>query len=145
MRRFLAFLLLGVLFLQATPLTANAHDHSWRWGKCRFQYKDGKKNWSPTEVKLTIKCAEHKFPSSLTTALYIAERESGFRQFAKNPYSSASGVYQFIDSTWSSLRYNHLSKFARRWKLHTSVWDARANVMIAVKWAARSGWCPTWC
>jgi soluble lytic murein transglycosylase-like protein len=143
LKRFLAILLVGAVFLSinATPAQAG---QSWRWNKCRFQYYDGKKNWSPTEVKLTIKCAEAKFPSSLTTAMAVADRESNFYQFADNPYSSASGVYQFIDSTWSSLRYNHLDDFARRWDLHTSVWDARANVMVAVRWAQISGWCPTW-
>lgn len=31
---------------------------------------------------------------------YIVKRESGFNPRAKNPSSSASGLYQFINSTW---------------------------------------------
>ena len=34
------------------------------------------------------------------TALKIATCESNFKWDAKNPKSSAKGVYQFIDSTW---------------------------------------------
>lgn len=144
MKSILVIALMVIQFFHISPTAAQAGD-SWRWDKCRFQTTDGKLGWSVKEVKKTIRCAEKKFPSSLDTAMYIADRESNFYQFADNPYSSASGVYQFIDSTWSSLRYTHLKDFSNRWDLNTSVWDARANVMIAVKWAQVSGWCPTWC
>lgn len=32
----------------------------------------------------------------------IARCESHFDQYAKNPYSTAKGIFQFIDSTWRS-------------------------------------------
>lgn len=143
MKRLLAVLLLSAVFFSINPIAAQAGD-SWRWDKCRFQYYDGKANWSANEVKLTIKCGEQKFPSSLTTAMAVADRESNFQQFADNPYSSASGVYQFISSTWQSLRFTHLKKFSDRWDVEASVWNARANIMIALKWAQVANWCPTW-
>lgn len=34
------------------------------------------------------------------TALFIANRESGLNPAARNPRSTAGGVFQFIDSTW---------------------------------------------
>lgn len=36
------------------------------------------------------------------TALRIARCESNYDQYARNPYSSASGVYQFINSTFAA-------------------------------------------
>lgn len=35
-------------------------------------------------------------------AIRIARCESGFDQYAKNPSSTAKGIYQFIDGTWRS-------------------------------------------
>lgn len=32
---------------------------------------------------------------------YIAHRESGYQAGAKNPSSSASGLFQFLDTTWA--------------------------------------------
>ena len=37
---------------------------------------------------------------------YVVDRESGFDPTAQNPSSSASGLYQFIDSTWRSCPYS---------------------------------------
>ena len=37
---------------------------------------------------------------------HIVNRESGFNPTAQNPTSSASGLYQFIDSTWRSCPYS---------------------------------------
>lgn len=40
---------------------------------------------------------------NIKLALDLAEIESGFNPLAKNPNSSAKGIYQFIDSTWRDL------------------------------------------
>jgi hypothetical protein len=144
LKRFLAVLFVAVSLMAISPSAQASSTAAWRWKECRFQTYDGKDGWSKLEVRKTINCAEYKFPSSLTIALEVAERESGFYQYADNPYSFASGVYQFISSTWQSLRHNHLKQFAKRWEISPSVWNARANVMIAVRWANIAGWCPTW-
>ena len=34
------------------------------------------------------------------TALRIAKCESGYNRYARNPHSTAKGVYQFINGTW---------------------------------------------
>jgi hypothetical protein len=105
---------------------------------CRFQYLDGHVHWSVKEVKLTITCAVKRWPVSLDTALYIADRESGFHQFAYNP-SGCSGVYQWAGGTWASV----LGDFPPLYKrLGHSVWNARSNVMYAVKYAHNRGWSP---
>ena len=38
----------------------------------------------------------------ITTAIRIARAESNFRPMAKNPTSTATGIFQFINSTWHS-------------------------------------------
>ncbi len=37
------------------------------------------------------------------TALRIANCESGYKYAAKNPYSSATGVYQWLEGTWENI------------------------------------------
>lgn len=43
-----------------------------------------------------------KYGVDRDTALRIANCESGYKPDAKNPNSSATGIYQFIDSTWNN-------------------------------------------
>lgn len=50
-----------------------------------------------------IRCAGEKLGMSnrdIMKAIRIARCESGFNQYAKNPNSTAKGIYQFIDGTW---------------------------------------------
>lgn len=58
--------------------------------------------------------------------LRIAKCESGFNPLSKNKGSTASGVYQFIKSTW--VRYGE-----------GSVFDPLANITAAVKLVKKNG------
>jgi hypothetical protein len=55
------------------------------------------------DIKRTIVEAAAKFNLSPTTRLAIANRESRFDPNARNPNSSAGGVFQIIDGTWANL------------------------------------------
>jgi hypothetical protein len=68
-------------------------------------------------------------------ALCVAERESNLDPLAVNAASGASGLFQFIPSTWASL-----SELAG-WD-GASVFDARANAAVAAWTVARYGWHP---
>lgn len=63
-------------------------------------------NWriKPDCIKDDIVCLIHKYSSkygiNTETALRIAGCESGLDQYARNPSSTASGVYQFTNTTW---------------------------------------------
>lgn len=64
-------------------------------------------------------------------ALYLARNESNFNPLAKNPNSSATGVYQFITRTWMSLCEGNRE-------------DARDNTRCAMKIISKGGishWC----
>lgn len=51
-------------------------------------------------VRDIIVAAANQYGIPVEYALATAQRESGFNPKAKNPNSSASGLFQFIDGTW---------------------------------------------
>lgn len=69
---------------------------------------------------------------SYGTMLFIANRESGFDPLAKNPSSTASGLFQFLTSTWAHTPY------AGR-----SIWSAKWNA-LAAGWAMGRGYYSWW-
>jgi hypothetical protein len=97
--------------------------------------------FSVKDVKQTIRCGvDHwRVSGGVHKAMSIARCESGFHPHANNSTSSAKGVYQFLDSTWSSVK-RHYRALARRWSLSHRVFNGRANVVLAVKLAHGSGW-----
>jgi hypothetical protein len=111
---------------------------------CVFRYQDGNIHFSKNEVRETIRCAVARWPvpGGLDTALYIARRESGFNWYANNPTSSAAGVYQWVSGTWSA-EVSRFSEMVKLQHMSRSVWNARSNVLIAVRLAHGCGcWAP---
>jgi hypothetical protein len=74
-------------------------------------------------------------PRVVDIALCVAEAESGFDPLAVNPVTEASGLFQFMPSTWEAL-----SELAG-WR-GASVFDVRANVSVAAWTVAHYGWHP---
>jgi len=70
---------------------------------------------------------------TVEVALCVAEAESDLDPLAVNPVTGASGVFQFMPSTWTSL-----SDLAG-WD-GASVFEARANVAVAAWTFAHYGW-----
>lgn len=68
-------------------------------------------------------------------ALRIAQCESGFNQYAKNKSSTASGVYQWLSSSWRSQPASEGGT--------VSVFDAEANIKAAV-WLIANGKTSPW-
>ena len=88
----------------------------------------------PEEVRNLIR--QHFAPLGARTvgvALCVAEAESDLDPMAVNPVTGASGVFQFMPSTWASL-----SEMAG-WD-GASVFDARANAAVAAWTVAHYGW-----
>lgn len=67
--------------------------------------KPGSKNaaLATPEVKAAIIAAANRYGVDVVTLAQVACHESGFKADAKNPLSSATGLYQFINSTWTEL------------------------------------------
>jgi hypothetical protein len=68
-------------------------------------------------------------------ALCVAETESDLDPLAMSPVTGASGLFQFIPSTWASL--SELAGWGG-----ASVFDARANAAVAAWTVAHYGWHP---
>jgi len=64
---------------------------------------------------------------SVPLALAIAHCESGLNPRAKNPNSTASGVFQFIRSTWKYVTQDYLL-----WHGIQSVFDPKLNIIAGV-------------
>lgn len=75
-------------------------------------------------------------PARLPCAIpaYICQRESGMTINAKNPASTASGKYQFLDSTWAGFQ-----GYRRAMDAPEEVQDAKARAL----WAGGAG-CSHW-
>lgn len=136
----------GTAWTQASDYRPTAHGKfvgAEQVPSCRFRYFDGMVVFSKAEVRLEIRCAVKRWPvpGGVTEALRIARRESGLNWYAQNPTSSAAGVFQFVDGTWSSTRYR-LAEFAQRQELDPSVLNARSNVILAIRSAHGAGWGP---
>jgi hypothetical protein len=81
-------------------------------------------------------------PGQSAYALAIADRESSFYPYAKNPASSASGLFQHLATYWPSrstlLNRGWFGKGA--WP--ASVFDPRANAIVTAIMVRNGGWGP---
>lgn len=93
------------------------------------------RHYSKEEVIQLIKDYSAQYAISPDLPLRIAKCESGYNQFAKNRTSTASGVFQYLASTWSATDQG---------KAGLSVFDADANVKAAVSYIASRGHARPW-
>lgn len=141
--RWFCIIMIGIIAFIGWTNNASAARQDWRWDKCRFRHYEGGMNWTNSEVRMTIQCAVQRWdvPGGLTAAYCIAAHESGYNENNYNPSSGASGVYQFLRSTWSGTVSNQ-SQIFRRWEMRHSVFNARSNVVAAVRVAHMGSWSP---
>lgn len=88
---------------------------------------DSGRNYSENEVTQLIRQYSQQLGISSETPLCIAKHESNFNHNARNKSSSASGVFQWISSSWKSQPEG---------KQGLSVFDAEANIRAAVRYMA---------
>ena len=85
------------------------------------------KQYSKEEVQQLIVHYSGVYGINPEAPLCIARLESGFNQFSKNRRSTASGVFQYLTSTW---------RHTDEGKAGLGIFDANANVKAAVKYMA---------
>jgi hypothetical protein len=93
----------------------------------------GGRHYSREEVVQLIKDYSERYGIHYELPLRIAKCESGYNQFSKNRSSTASGVFQYLRSTWSNTQAG---------KKGISVFDAEANIKMAVSHIATHGTSP---
>ncbi|MEI3987341.1 transglycosylase SLT domain-containing protein, partial [Escherichia coli] len=62
-------------------------------------------------IKALITDAANMMGVPPAVALAMAKAESGFNYTAKNPYASASGLFQFVNGTWDGMMKGYSRKF----------------------------------
>jgi hypothetical protein len=91
------------------------------------------RHYSKEEVVQFIKDYSERYGIHYDLPLRIAKCESGYNQFSKNRSSTASGVFQYLRSTWSNTQAG---------KQGISPFDAEANIKMAVSHIATHGTAP---
>lgn len=141
MKRALVSLFIACLLL--IPTAASAKERSGPCTGSRGYVTREMPYWEQQQkVRWLVACACITWPVSggLNYALSIADRESGLWPYAKNPSSSASGVFQFVSSTWDGLvdSWPVMNRWTGTW-----VFSARGNVLRAIRLAHELGhWGP---
>jgi hypothetical protein len=85
------------------------------------------KTYTKEEVQQLIRDYSKAYGINPDVPLCIAKLESGYNQFSKNANSTASGVFQYLSSTWRGTDES---------KAGLGVFDADANVRAAIKYMA---------
>jgi hypothetical protein len=132
-RRVIAAALAIPALLAVAPATATAaQGHGDRTVPLRVCHYDWRA--STHQLKSVIRCAAHrwKVPGGVAKALSVARCESGFNPRAYNA-SGYAGVYQHAVRYWRQ-RADEWG-FPRR-----SVFNGRANVIVAIRMAHALGW-----
>jgi soluble lytic murein transglycosylase-like protein len=83
------------------------------------------RSYTKEEVIEFIKDYSAEYRIDSDAPLCIAKLESGFNPNSKNKNSSASGVFQYVSSTWSSTDEGRNGN---------SVFDAKSNIQAAIKY-----------
>jgi hypothetical protein len=116
---------------------ANRHHH------CRYESWNGRRGFSEFEVRLMVVCLVDQFPvaGGVPQAIFVIDRESSFACRAQNPYSSARGLFQVVEGTWTSW-WSRIHPRLRGWGIMNNRGLCRANATVSIVAAHRWGWGP---
>ncbi|EID8267651.1 transglycosylase SLT domain-containing protein, partial [Salmonella enterica] len=81
-------------------------------------------------IKALITDAANMMGVPPAVALAMAKAESGFNYTAKNPYASASGLFQFVNGTWDGMMKGYSRKFGIP---RVNQMDPWANAILGVQ------------
>ena len=76
-------------------------------------------------------------PAAQAWALRVARCESGYNPYAVNTSSGASGVFQFLPSTWAHTPFASKSVFDRVANVHAAACYFEATGQTGSPWSCR--------
>lgn len=123
---FLSCLLIWCLFIQAKPVIGEETQNLPLQQAIVFELPK-----APTREEVVNYIAIQSKEQGLNPEmmLCIAFHESGYNFLAKNPNSSASGIFQFLKGTWSATRtqmgMESSSPFNARDNIDTAIWKIK--------------------
>ncbi len=131
--------LMALLVVLAAPA---AKASEWRSKQCRYGDLRAGSTWTTYEVEKTIRCATVKWsvPGGMGKAFAVARCESG-DDLLDYSHDGYAGTFQHSTHYWPT-RYKNLKPAG--WNLAPSVYNARSNVIVAIR-MARWGWTPWAC
>lgn len=110
--------------------------------RCAFNDINPDVSWTDWEVERTIACTARKFGVSVSTALYVANRESRLNEWAWNDYSDAAGLYQHLIRYWPA-RADAFPDWQRWMKIRSDRWNnPRIQALVTMKMVQQGGWGP---
>lgn len=137
-RRAVGVTAVACLLLGGLALPAQARDRS---RQCTYQSLYSQ-SWTRTEVKKTVQCFAKKFGVSVSTAVYVADRESNFDRFAWNHSSDCRGIYQHMYPYWAG-RVFTARKALHHYDVHDVRWmSPRAQAVVTFRMVKHGGWGP---
>src|SRR4051812_5943419 len=107
--------------------------------QCRTSEGNG---WSDRDVKQAIRCATSRWhvPGGYRKARSVAGCESSFDEH--NYYAGHGGGFQHAIRYWPA-RFRKWR--VHGWRLHSSIYNARSNVVISIRMVHAVGWSPWSC
>ena len=129
---------------EARPLDSTTDED----GK-EYPCREGRRPYSPTEIVAMIGCAVDLFgpiPGGAEFAVDVGRCESGLRPRAVSASGTYRGVYQY-GPIWEDFAADHYwrPEWGRRGVEEPAVWNARAQVLVTVRYVAAGGWSPWSC
>ena len=145
MRKAIKGFFVAALVVLFNPLSAQA-TYQEKVNKCEFQWMDPGITWSRDEVVRTIRCFANKFGVDVSKALYVADRESHYNEWAYNDGgcggSDCGGLFQHHMAYWSS-RADYFPDWQRWLNINSDCWcNPRIQSLVTTKMVQKSGWGP---
>lgn len=117
--------------LQVDDLVKHAKGDPWR---CDID-RDGR--YGPKQNQCIVRVVFRREPRVAREAAQIISCESRWDEFAKNRSSTASGLAQFLRSTWARTPHGHKSVFQPVYNIKAMRWLYQASGHTWQQWSCR--------
>lgn len=134
----LAFLLLGFVFLIRIDQANSAEMNRYQKQHCLFNGMNEKIDWTNREERRTAWCVVTRHwsvPGGITQFISVADCESSWYRFARNPYGYV-GLFQHDSDAWP---YRVRSLEPQGWELDPAWSNSRSQIVVSARMAHNDG------